>query len=278
MASQAPAPSPPPTVVDPCQHGVRRRRLVLRRQGRQRSVVGLRVVHQRVVGLERLDLLVGGPDVVPSRSSSSVVPGQRHDDRRGGGDREEHAVGRAAQRPGHERQRGVGLGRPRSGVADRGPAVVGPGDHARSDRAGRRATLGVEQAVELGPEGVGVRWDRQALERGADDRIGVHLHVAHRTSSPSTRRSAARARCRREATVPGATPRISAASRWSNPSPSTSTTVTRWSTGSSASACRTVSDALTIRSGPGRLDSGSTGSSLETGDRLRLRSSSMHAL
>src|SRR5690606_28850277 len=104
--------------------------------------------------------------------------------------------------------------------------------------------LGGQGGVEPLPEALVVVGHGQEPQGGLDDEVSLDGHVlAHSTSSPRMRRSAARARWRREATVPGATPRILDASRWSKPSPSTSTTVTRWSTGSSARAARTVSAA-----------------------------------
>src|SRR5690606_6810092 len=127
---------------------------------------------------------------------------------------------------------------------------------------GDGSRLGVQRGRQVGPEVGLVVGDGEEPQGGLHHGIGLDDVVAHRTSSPRMRRRAILARCRRAATVPGATPRILAASRWSKPSPSTSTTVTRWSTGSSASALRTVSDALTTRSGPGREDAGSTGSTV----------------
>ena len=74
-----------------------------------------------------------------------------------------------------------------------------PARGARGSAGGLVRRLGVEGRLEARPEVVVVRRDREQLEGGADDAIGLDgglasvRRPAHRTSSPRMRRSAARA-------------------------------------------------------------------------------------
>ncbi len=138
-----------------------------------------------------------------------------------------------------------------------------PGSHRRGAHRGRPRTRRQDQA-RASPQGLG------------DDRVGRRVG-GHGCASSRMRRIVARARDNRDATVPGATPRISAAVRLSKPSPSTSTTG-RWSSGRAERARRAWSAASTARSGPAALVARSSAGALTStgsGWRRARRSSSM---
>ncbi len=94
-----------------------------------------------------------------------------------------------------------------------------------------------EVLIEAGPEPVGRIRHAHRPQGLGDDRVGRQVG-GHGCASSRMRRIVTRARDNRDATVPGATPRISAAVRLSKPSPSTSTTVERWSSGRAERARR----------------------------------------
>ena len=185
----------------------------------------------------------------------------------------------------HDRRRWplpAGGPRPAAGPGRRRPDLVPLGRGVSRPLAprGRRSASRFELRLEAIPEpGLVVR-DRDLLE-GARHRGILPRVVSHRSSSISTRRMAARPRDNLDATVPGATPRTSAAATLSNPSPSTRTTVIRWSSGSAASARTELSTPCTTRSGPARpVGRSHIGSRTSTGSAVRppRRSSSTQAL
>ena len=235
MASQAAGRLARADVVDPREHGVGGRVLAGGRHRGGDVVLGLRVVDEgadrrprQLVGRRRLG-------TIPVIHEGD--PGQEHDRRRGGGDGEQDAVRRASQAPGaRARARGQAL-------RGRGPGLLwrrgagrdlGYDDEPCDRRTGRgRATPPRRPGPRRGASrtrpraaGSGSRW---SAVRTTGSGVTSSSLIAPPRRAPGA--APARARWRREATVPGATPRMSAASRWSKPSPSTSTTVTRWSIG-----------------------------------------------